>query len=199
MIVITPRDSSAPRIDRHALSSGRQARTGGASAMSVVPIPPITAAATPRARTGEAAAVSSATSSGPTMNVISCSDASSAYAAARSSASDEHPRPQRAQRRTDRRHQGARSSGTDGDGQERRIEQRESADGQQEGRKDQRPRQEDPRLAAPVDQPAGDRRSDRGRHEVRAGDRAGRRVAAAVLAHEQQQGQSDHPHRQARK
>ena len=77
MMVMTPRDSSAPRIDPACLSSGRQARTGGARAMSVVPIPPITAA-TPRARTGETAAVSSATSSGPTMNVISCSDASSA-------------------------------------------------------------------------------------------------------------------------
>ena len=40
---------------------------------------------------------------------------------------------------------------------------------------------------------------DRGRDEVRARDRAGRRVAAAVLAHEEQQRQSDHPHRQPRK
>ena len=111
----------------------------------------------------------------------------------------EHPRPERAQRRTDRRHQGARRSRADRDRRERRVEQRESADGQQEGRKDERARQQDPRLAAPVDEAAGDRSPDRGRDEVRAGDRAGRRVAAAVLAHEKQQRQPDHPHRQPRK
>ena len=76
-MVTTPRDASAPRIDACRSSSGRQARTGSESAISVVPIAP-TAAATPSARAGEAAAVSSATSSGPTMNVISCSEASSA-------------------------------------------------------------------------------------------------------------------------
>ena len=112
---------------------------------------------------------------------------------------DEHPRPQRAQRSTDRRHQDACSSRTDGDGQERRIEQRESADRQQKGRKDERPRQEDPRLAEPVDTAAGDRSAHRGRHEVRARDRAGRRVTAAVLAHEEQQRQSDHSQGQPRK
>ena len=73
----TPRDASAPRIDACLSASGRQARTGSASAIESVPMPPA-AAATPSASTGDAAAVSSATSSGPTMNVISCSDASSA-------------------------------------------------------------------------------------------------------------------------
>ena len=166
--------------------------------MSIVPTPPITAA-TPRARTGETAAVRSATSSGPTMKVISCSDASSAYAAARSSASA-NIRGHSA--RSDAPTGGIRAPaarGADRDRRERRVEQRERTDGEQQGRKDERARQQDPRLAAPVDEPAGDRRPDRGRDEVRAGDRAGRRVAAAVLAHEKQQGQPDHPHRQPRK
>ena len=100
----------------------------------------------------------------------------------------EHPRPERAQRRADRRHQGARSRGADRDRRERRVEQRERTDGEQQGRKDQRARQQDPRLAAPVDEPAGDRSADRGGDEVRAGDRSGRRIAAAVLAHEEQAG-----------
>ena len=112
---------------------------------------------------------------------------------------DEHPRPERAQRRTDRRHQRARSPGADGDRRQRRIEQRQRADGEQERRKDDRTRQQDPRLAAPVDEPAGDRSPNGGRHEVGARDRARRRVAAAVLADEEQQRQPDHPHRQPRK
>ena len=144
---------------------------------------------------GEAAAVSSATSSGPTMNVISCSDASSAYAAARRSAS------------TNIRGHSARSDAPTG-GIRAPAARRADGDGQRAAHRAARERRppaggperssargsEDPRLAAPVDEPAGDRSSHRGRHEVRAGDRAGRRVAAAVLAHEQQQGQSDHPH-----
>ena len=111
----------------------------------------------------------------------------------------EHPRPQGTQRRAHRRHQRACGTGADGDRRDRRVEQRERAHGEQQGRKDERAPHQDPRLAAPVDEAARDRRSNRGRHEVGAGDRARRRVAAAVLAHEQQQGQPDHPHRQPRK
>ena len=111
----------------------------------------------------------------------------------------EHPRPQGTQRRTDRRHQGACRTGADGDRRDRRVEQRERAHGKEQARKDERAPHQDPRLAAPIDEPARDRRSDRGRDEVRAGDGAGRRVAATVLAHEEQEGQPDHPHRQPRK
>ena len=82
---------------------------------------------------------------------------------------------------------------------ERSVEQREHADAAEERREDHSAPEEDPRLPAPVDEPSRDRSADRGRDEVGPGDRAGRRVAAAVLADEQQQGQSDHPHRQSRK
>ena len=111
----------------------------------------------------------------------------------------EHPRPQGAKRRADRRHERSGSCGTDCDRRERRLELSERTDPEQKRREDHRARKQDPRLATSVDQPARDRRARSGRHEVGAGDQAGRGIAAAVLADEEQQRQSDHPHRQPRK
>ena len=198
MIVMTPGDSSAPRIEPACLSSGRHARTGGASAISVVP------STADHCRDGESE--NRRDRSGQERHEQRPGDESDllqrGLERVRSCAQlcvDEHPRPQRPQRRTDRRHQRAGRAGTHRDHRERRVEQRERTDREQERREDDRARKQDPRLPAPVDETPRYRRPNCGRHEVGAGDRAGRRIAAAVLADEQQQRQSDHPHRQPRK
>jgi len=143
-------------------------------------------------------AVSSATSSGPTTKKISCSDASSAYAVDRRSAS--------ANSRGHSERSDAPTGGISAPAAAAQIaiagsgaSSRASAQTPSRTEGKISARGKDPRLATPVDQPACDGRSDRGRHEVRARDRACRRVAAAVVTDEQQQGQPDHSHRQPRK
>ena len=105
---------------------------------------------------------------------------------------DEHPRPERAQRGADWWHQCSSRSRSRTDQRKRSVEERQRAHGGEQRREDHRPRQEDPRLPPAIDATSRDRSPDRRGDEVAAGDEPGGRIAAPVLADEQQQRQPDH-------
>ena len=105
----------------------------------------------------------------------------------------EHPRPKRAKRGADGRHQRSRGSCSRADQRQRGVEERQDAHTGEQRREDHAPGEQDSRLPPTIDTTSRDRSPDRRRHEVAAGDEAGGRVAAPVFADEQQQRQPDHP------
>ena len=163
--VTTPRDASAPRIDACLSASGRQARTGSASAIEQ------RADASRRRRNAERehrrrGRGQQGDEQRPDDEGDLLQRCLERVRGGAQFGIGEHPRPERAQRGPDRRHQAAGRSCGQADERQRRVDERQHAHADQQRRKDQRAREENPGLPATVDAAPGDRSADRRGDEV---------------------------------
>ena len=107
-------------------------------------------------------------------------------------------RQQRADGRPDGWQQGPRRGGRHGERDGWSSRDPEHRAGDEQGGVRDRAWQEDVRAAVEIDLPAGERRSGGDRDRVRGSHTARRRVAAALVTDDQDQGERRHPERQAR-